>query len=67
MEPLRIEDRSYDELRVIAEPFLLEHHPGGTIPIPVEEIVEFRLGPNIIPMPGLRKFFDIDGYVSRVL
>jgi Zn-dependent peptidase ImmA (M78 family) len=67
VESLRIPDRSYDELRVIAEHFLTEHHPGGTIPIPVEEIIEFRLGLNIIPMPGLRRSFDVDGYVSKSL
>jgi hypothetical protein len=66
-EPLRIADRSYHELRVIAEHFLADHHPEGTIPVPVEEIIEFRLGLNIIPMPGLRRFFDVDGYVSRSL
>jgi hypothetical protein len=66
-ESLRIPDRSYDELRMIAERFLAEHNPDGTIPIPVEEIIEFRLGLNIIPVPGLRKFFDIDGYVARSL
>ena len=66
-EPLRIPDRSYDQLRLIAEQFLAEHHLVGTIPIPIEEIIEFRLGLNIVPMPGLRKFFDIDGYVSKSL
>lgn len=66
-ESLRIPDRCYGELREIAEQFLAEHHPDGTIPIPVEEIIEFRLGLNIIPMPGRRKSFDIDGYVSRDL
>ena len=66
-EPLRIPDRSYHELRVIAEDFLAQHHPEKTIPVPVEEIIEFRLGLNIIPMPGLRRFFDIDGYVSKSL
>jgi hypothetical protein len=64
-ESLRIPDRSYDQLRAIAEQFLAEHHPEGSLPIPVEEIIEFRLGLNIIPVPGLRKFFDIDGYVAR--
>jgi hypothetical protein len=66
-ESLRIPDRSYNELRIIAERFLAEHHPQETIPIPVEEIIELRLGLNIIPMPGLRRFFDIDGYVSKSL
>jgi Zn-dependent peptidase ImmA (M78 family) len=66
-ESLSIPDRSYDELRIVAEHFLADHHPGGTIPVPVEEIIEFRLGLNIIPMPGLRRSFDIDGYVSKSL
>ena len=65
-ESLRIPDRSYDELRLIAERFLAEHHPKGTIPVPVEETIEFQLGLNIIPMPGPRRFFDIDGYWRRL-
>jgi hypothetical protein len=64
---LRIPDRSYDDLRDIADRFLAEHHPDGGLPVSVEEIIEFRLVLNIIPMPGLRRFFDIDGYVSKSL
>ena len=64
---LRIPDRSYDDLRHIADRFLAEHHPDGGLPVSVEEIIEFRLVLNIIPMPGLRRFFDIDGYVSKSL
>jgi hypothetical protein len=66
-QSLRIPDRSYEELGLIAEQFLAEHHPGGTIPIPIDEIIEFLLGLNIIPVPGLRRHFDIDGYVSKSL
>jgi Zn-dependent peptidase ImmA (M78 family) len=65
--PLSIPDRSYEELRGIARCFLAEHDPNGAIPVPVEEIIEFRLGLNIIPMPGLRRHFDIEGYVSKDL
>lgn len=65
--PLNIPDRSYRELREIAEKFLAEHHPTGVIPVPVEEIIEFQLGIDIIPMEGLRRSFDIDGYVSKNL
>ena len=35
--------------------------------MPVEEIMELRLGLNIISMPGLRRYFNIDGYVSKSL
>jgi hypothetical protein len=66
-EPLRIPEKPYKELEGIAERFLVEHHSEGTIPVPVEEIIEFGLRLNIIPMPGLRKHFDIDGFVSRDL
>ena len=62
---LRIQDRSYDELRAIAERFLAEHHPELTIPIPIEEIIEFQLELDIIPTPGLSKGFEIDGFLSR--
>jgi hypothetical protein len=63
----RIPDRSYEQLRGVAERFLAEHHSNAAIPVPVEEIMEFRLGLNIIPVPGLRRYFDIDGYISKSL
>jgi hypothetical protein len=65
--PLDIPDRSYDELRGIARGFLAEHNHACTYPVPVEEILEFRLGLDIIPMEGLRRYFHIDGYVSKNL
>lgn len=65
--PLDIRERTYDELRSVASQFLSKHHPTGTIPVPVEEIIEFCLGLDIIPMEGLLKFFDVDGYVSKNL
>ena len=63
--PLDIPDRSYDELRGLAKQFLREHHPTGIVPVPIEEIIEFGLKLDIIPIKGLLKFFDIEGYVSR--
>ena len=33
---------SYRDLRRRAGDFLRTHHPAGTIPVPIEEIVEFR-------------------------
>ena len=47
-----------------AENFLQKYHPHNTYPIPIEEIIEFQLGLDIIPLPGLHKFFDIDGFLS---
>jgi hypothetical protein len=54
----------YDELRVVAEKFLLEHHPKRTILVPIEEIVEFQFEMDIVPMPGLAAF-DVVAYLSQ--
>jgi hypothetical protein len=55
-----------ERLEAIAEEFLREHHPGLGIPVPIEEIVEFRLGLNIVPFPNLRAEFDVDGFLTFV-
>ena len=59
--------RSYDQLRRVAEDFLAKYHPPGAIPVPIEEIIEFEFGMDIIPIFGLHKSFDIDAFVSRDL
>src|SRR5438477_274899 len=58
---------SDDEIRAEAERFLSEYHADGTIPIPIEEIIEFDLGIEIIPFRGLRDRFAIDGFLSNDL
>ncbi len=58
---------SYDALRRRAEDFHRTHHPQGTIPIPIEEIVEFRYRIDIIPVPGLQEAFEVDGFISSDL
>jgi Zn-dependent peptidase ImmA (M78 family) len=55
---------SYDDLRQIANKFLKEHHRSDEYPIPIEEIVEFKLGIDIVPIPNLIKTWDVDGFIS---
>ena len=55
---------SYRDLRRRAGDFLRTHHPAGTIPVPIEEIVEFRYRMDIIPVPGLQDAFEVDGFIS---
>lgn len=55
---------SYDRIREIACQFLGKHHPFRKLPIPIEEIIEFQLGINIIPMPGLQEALDDDEVVG---
>lgn len=45
---------NYEEIRKKANSFLEGHHPTKTIPIPIEEIAEFKLKLDIVPLPGLR-------------
>lgn len=56
--------KNHDHIAKAASDFLLKHHPKGTYPIPIEEIVEFQLGLDIIPVPGLHKVFNVDGFLS---
>lgn len=58
-----------DEINSNVEDFLRIHNPSGTIPVPIEEIIEFQLKIDIIPVPGLKDSFekvelDIDAFIS---
>lgn len=61
---IRVPRLSYEDLRGFADRFLAERHPSRTVPIPIEEIVEFGLAINIIPLPGLHADHGIDGFLS---
>lgn len=58
---------SYADLRRRARDFLRTHHPAGTIPVPIEEIVEFNYRIDIVPLPGLQEAFEVDGFISSDL
>ena len=58
---------SYEDLRRRADELLVKHHPVGTIPIPIEEIVEFQLRIDIVPMPGLHRLIETDGFITSDL
>jgi hypothetical protein len=54
----------YDQLRSAAEIFLARHHPTRTLPVPIEEIIEFDFKIDIIPMPGMMTSYDVDSFIS---
>ena len=58
---------SYEDLRRKADEFLAQHHPDATIPIPIEEIVEFELGMDIVPTPGLHQLLEVDAFITSDL
>jgi Zn-dependent peptidase ImmA (M78 family) len=55
---------SYEQIRERADDFLKAYNPQIKIPVPIEEIAEFSLDINIIPVPGLQKLIDCDGFIS---
>ncbi len=61
---IRVAQLSYEDLRGHADRFLAEHHPPGTIPVPIEQMVEFGLNLDIIPLPGLHAEYELDGFLS---
>lgn len=52
------------DIEVAAEGFLKEYHPDRSLPIPVEEILDLKLGINIVPIPGLFRLHNIDAFLS---
>lgn len=58
---------SYDYIKSAANTFLKEYHPNQNIPVPIEEIIEFQMKKDIIPLPGLHQGFEIDGFTSSDL
>jgi len=58
---------SYEDLRSKADEFLKTYHTSGTIPIPIEEIVEFEFKINIVSVLGLQREFEVDGFTSADL
>lgn len=61
---IKVPFKDHDHIEVLAENFLRKNHSKDTYPVPIEEIVEFNLGLDIIPLPDLHKTFDIDGFLS---
>ncbi len=57
----------YDKLREVADEFLRQYNPSGTIPVPIEAIVEFDFKMDTILFPGLLDVYEIDSWLSNDL
>ncbi len=56
-----------EDSRTIADAFLAEHSRAGVLPVPIESIVEFKLGINIVPIPGLQDRIGTVGFITSDL
>jgi hypothetical protein len=66
-EEIKAPHYSYEDLRRQADGFLNEYHPAGTVPVPIEEIIEFQFRIDIVPTPGLHQLLETDGFVTSDL
>jgi hypothetical protein len=65
--PRPVRKYTFKELSRVAQDFLATHHPSGELPIPLEEIIEFELGLDIVPVPGLMTDLDVDAFITADL
>jgi len=61
---LKVPHYNYQDLRGRADAFLAKFNPTGAIPVPIEEIAEFTLELNIIPIPNLQDLLEIAGFIA---
>mgnify|MGYP001564362447 CR=1 FL=1 len=62
MDPLRFYKRDVEKK---AFEFLAIHHSGGEIPVPIEDIVELKLGIRLIAIPRLEKDFGVNAFINK--
>ena len=62
-DPYRAPFYSFENLRAFADRFLREHHPSGSIPIPIEEIADWKAFVSSLP-DGIRRQ---EPFISRCL
>lgn len=58
---------SYQSISEKANEFLLQYNREGVFPVPIEEIVEFCLRVDIIPVYNLQRDFETEGFTSSDL
>ena len=55
---------NYNQLKGASEQFLKDYHPKLTLPIPIEDIVELKIGIRINTIKHLKSEHDIDGFIN---
>jgi Zn-dependent peptidase ImmA (M78 family) len=59
--------RTFEEIEKEALRFLTQYNPNKTIPVPIEEIVEFDIAVNIFPTHRLRERINVEGFITSDL
>ena len=54
----------YNKIAEQAVSFAIQYRIDKKIPVPIEEIIEFELGFDIIPTPNMQRDFDVEGFTT---
>ncbi|MDR0307104.1 MAG: ImmA/IrrE family metallo-endopeptidase [Chitinispirillales bacterium] len=58
----KVQKLSKKAVREAAEAFSLQYNEHGALPFPIEEVIEYGIGIDIVPMHGLRSKFNSDAF-----
>lgn len=58
---------SYHDLRKLADEFLDEFHEERSLPVPIEEIVEFDFEIELVPLEGILDDLEVDAFLTSDL
>jgi len=64
---LNIPFLNYSDINQKVDSFFKQYHPSIEIPVPIEEIIELKIGLNIFPYPRLFKDHSLNGFLHRDL
>jgi hypothetical protein len=54
----------YPDVREAAVAFLTKHHPSGSLPIPIEDIVERQMNIAVFAVPGIKLLLGVDAFIT---
>lgn len=55
------------DVATAADKFLKTYHPSNNLPIPIEEIVEIKMGIALYAIPGIKPLLGIDAFINSDL
>lgn len=47
-----------------SEDFLLKYHSSSTLPVPIEEIAELKMGIGLAVVPGIKTLLGVDAFIN---
>lgn len=55
---------TFRDVETAVDKFLRTYHPSNSLPIPIEEIVEIKMGVALYAIPGIKPLLGIDAFIN---